>query len=96
MKKMITTVEVWKEWGMFTAYCPELDVASCGHTPEEAKNNLGEVIVIQLEETTRLGTAKDFLGLFNFSCSVEKHDTNPSNTGTIGLPESVKSVLICG
>ena len=71
MKKMITTVEVWKEGGMFTAYCPELDVASCGHTPEEAKKNLGEVIVIQLEETARLGTLKDFLSLFNFSWSVE-------------------------
>ena len=64
---MITTVEVWKEGGMFTAYCTELDTASCGHTPEEAKKNLEEVIVIQLEETARLGTAKDFLGLFNFS-----------------------------
>ncbi|MEA1894974.1 MAG: hypothetical protein U9N36_07215 [Euryarchaeota archaeon] len=46
---------------MFTAYCPELDVASCGHAPEEARKNLGEVIAIQLEETARLGTLKDFL-----------------------------------
>lgn len=46
---MIDTVEVCEEGGMFTAYCSELDVASCGHTPEEAKKNLGEVIVIQLE-----------------------------------------------
>ena len=61
MKKMIATVEVWKEGSMFTAYCPELDVASCGHTPEEAKKNLGEVIAIQLEETAKLGTLKDFL-----------------------------------
>jgi len=52
---MIATVEVWKEREMFTAYCPELDVASCGHTPEEAKKNLGEVIAIQLEETASLG-----------------------------------------
>ena len=89
MKKMITTVEVWKEGSMFTAYCPELDVASCGHTPEEAKKNLGEVIVIQLKETARLGTLKDFLSIFNFSWSAEKHNTNPTNTGTVGLPESV-------
>ena len=40
MKTIIATVEIWKEWGMFTAYCPEFDVASCGHTPEEAKKNL--------------------------------------------------------
>ncbi len=46
---------------MFTAYCPELDVASCGHTSEEAKKNWREVIVIQLEETAKLGTLNDFL-----------------------------------
>ncbi len=46
---------------MFTAYCPELDVASCGHTSKEAKKNLREVIEIQLEETAKLGTLNDFL-----------------------------------
>ena len=61
MKKIIATVEIWKEEGMFTAYCPELDVASCGHTSEEAKKNLREVIEIQLEETAKLGTLNDFL-----------------------------------
>jgi predicted RNase H-like HicB family nuclease len=61
MKKIIATAEIWKEGGMFTAYCPELDVASCGHTSEEAKKNLRDVIEIQLEETAKLGTLKDFL-----------------------------------
>jgi len=37
-----------------------------------------------------------FMSLFNFFRSIEKHDTNPANTGAIGLPEPVKSVLICG
>lgn len=60
MKKIIATVEIWKEGEMFTAYCPELDVASCGHTAEEAKKNLREVIEIQLEETAKLGTLNDF------------------------------------
>jgi predicted RNase H-like HicB family nuclease len=61
MKTIIVTVEIWKEGGMFTSYCPELDIASCGHTPEEAKKNLKEVIAIQLEETAKLGTLNDFL-----------------------------------
>jgi predicted RNase H-like HicB family nuclease len=61
MKKIIATVELWKEGGMFTAYCPELEVASCGHTSEEAKKNLREVIEIQLEETAKLGTLNHFL-----------------------------------
>ncbi len=61
MKRIIATVEMWKEGGMFTAYCHELDIASCGHTPDEAKKNLEEVIEIQIEETAKLGTLKMFL-----------------------------------
>ncbi len=61
MKKIIVTAEIWKEGNMFTAYCPELDVVSCGHSSDEAKKNLSEVIGIQLEETSKLGTLKDFL-----------------------------------
>ena len=61
MKKIIATVELWQEGGMFTSYCPELDITSCGHTVDEAKKNLRVVIEIQLEETAKLGTLKDFL-----------------------------------
>jgi predicted RNase H-like HicB family nuclease len=61
MGKIIVTAEIWKEGDMFTAYCPELDVASCGHSPDGAKKNLSDVIGIQLEETSKLGTLKDFL-----------------------------------
>ena len=46
---------------MYTAYCPELDVASCGSDVEQARKNLLEVIEIQLEETAKLGTLKAFL-----------------------------------
>ncbi len=31
MKRIIATVEIWAEGGIFTSYCPELDIASCGH-----------------------------------------------------------------
>ena len=61
MKKIVVTIEIWEEGNMFTSYCPELNVASCGHTGEEAKKNLIEVIEIQLEETAKLGTSKSFL-----------------------------------
>ena len=46
---------------MYTAYCPELDVVSCGRSVEEAGKNLIEAIEIQLEETDRLGTLEAFL-----------------------------------
>ena len=61
MRDLITTAEIWKEGGMYTSYCPELDIASCGHTLEEAKKNLLEVISIQLEETAKMGTLDEFL-----------------------------------
>ena len=61
MKNLVVTEEIWKEGNMYTAYCPELDVASCGRDIEEARNNLLEVIEIQLEETTKLETLKSFL-----------------------------------
>ena len=61
MKNLVVTEEIWKEGNMYTAYCPELDVASCGRDIKEARNNLLEVIEIQLEETAQLGTLKTFL-----------------------------------
>ena len=61
MKNLIVTEEIWKEGKMYTAYCPELDVASCGKTVEQARKNLLEVIQIQLEETSKLGTLTAFL-----------------------------------
>ena len=59
MKNLVVTEEVWKEGNMYTAYCPELDVVSCGADLEEARKNLLEVIDIQLEEAAKLGTLKD-------------------------------------
>jgi len=69
MKNLVVTEEIWKEGNMYTAYCPELDVASCGTTIEEAQKNLLEVIEIQLEETTRLGTLKTFLEDAGYDCA---------------------------
>ena len=48
--KLKLTEELWKEGNMYVTYCPELDIASCGETVDQAKKNLGEVILINLEE----------------------------------------------
>ena len=61
MKNLVVTEEIWKEGNMYTAYCPELDVASCGKNIEEARKNLLEVIEIHLEEAAKLGILKAFL-----------------------------------
>ena len=39
----------------FVSYCPELDVSSCGGTIEEALDNLGEAIEVQISELGDLG-----------------------------------------
>ena len=46
---------------MYVSYCPELDVASCGEDVEQAKKNLVETIIINIEETKKLGTFEQFL-----------------------------------
>jgi predicted RNase H-like HicB family nuclease len=59
--KLKLTEELWKEGNMYVSYCPELDIASCGETMEQAKKNLGEVIQINLEEAQKIGTLEDLL-----------------------------------
>lgn len=60
-KRIIVSEQIWKEGGMYTSYCPELDVASCGRTVDEAKKNLREALEIFIEETSKMGTLKDLL-----------------------------------
>lgn len=62
-KKLILTGEIWQEGEMYTSYCPELDVASCGYTEEEARRSLLEVIEILIEETSKMGTLQEILGV---------------------------------
>ena len=61
MKKIIVSEQIWKEGNMYTSYCPELDVASCGRTVEEARKNLKEALEIFVEETSKLGTLEEIL-----------------------------------
>ncbi len=59
--KIKVTEEIWKEGGMYVAYCPELDMASCGESIEDAKNNLKEVISINFVECKKVGTLDQLL-----------------------------------
>jgi hypothetical protein len=52
---------MFKENGMFVAYCPELDLSSCGKNLTEAKNNLLEATRLFMEESLKMGTLKDIL-----------------------------------
>ncbi len=39
---------VTQEGKQYSAWCPELDIASCGDTPEEAIKNLGDAVELYL------------------------------------------------
>lgn len=52
---------IFKEGPAFVSYCPELGVASCGDTVEEARRRLAEAVRLFLEESQRMGTLQDIL-----------------------------------
>lgn len=55
------TALIFKEGETFVSYCPELGVASCGETIEEARRRLPEAVRLFLEESQRMGTLEDIL-----------------------------------
>ena len=55
------TVEVWQKGAWYIAKCPELDFVAQGRDAEEAKRNLLEVMEIQFEEMSELGTLEEYL-----------------------------------
>ena len=59
--KLKLAEELWRERDIYVSYCPELDMASCGETFDQAKKNLKEVILINLEEAQKLGTLHNLL-----------------------------------
>jgi predicted RNase H-like HicB family nuclease len=52
---------VFKEGKTFIAYCPKLDVSSCGNTIDEARKNLKTAVRLFLEEAHKMGTFEDIL-----------------------------------
>jgi predicted RNase H-like HicB family nuclease len=66
LRKIKLTEEIWKEGGMYVSYCPELDIASCGETIDQAKKNLIEVVEINIEETKKKGIFNQFLSEAGF------------------------------
>jgi len=52
---------VFREGDSYVAYCPELDVSSCGHDVDEARANLKTAVRLFIEETERLGTLDQVL-----------------------------------
>ncbi len=62
MKTNLTfTAQIFKEGKQYVSLNPELEVASCGDTPEEAKTRLREAISLFLEVAEEMGTLDTIL-----------------------------------
>ena len=59
MRKFSLTATMWDEEGVYVSKCPELGVASCGDTPEEALSNLKEAVELYLDNARELGIIED-------------------------------------
>lgn len=57
---------VFKENETYVAYCPELDVSSCGNNVGHAKEMLKTAVRLFLEEAEKSGTLEDILEESNY------------------------------
>jgi len=53
------TAVIWKEDEGFVSLCPELGVASCGDSVEDAARMLAEAVSLFLENARELGIAEE-------------------------------------
>ena len=59
MKALGFTAVVWREGKSYVSKCPELGVASCGDTFEEAIENLKEAVALYVENAKQLNLMED-------------------------------------
>jgi len=53
------TATVWQEGDQYVSRCPELGVASCGDTPDQALRELQEAVELYLENAKMLDLLPD-------------------------------------
>jgi len=76
---------IFNEEGTFVAYCPELDISSCGNTVEHAKEMLKTAVRLFIEESEKMGTLTDIL---------EEAKYNKDQTGRWVPPKLVATELV--
>ncbi len=54
-------VIIFMEDETYVAYCPELDLSSCGNSVEHAKEMLNTAVRLFIEEAEKIGTLEDIL-----------------------------------
>jgi predicted RNase H-like HicB family nuclease len=61
MPKISFTTHIFKEGDVFVAHAPELDVSSCGATPEAARKNIQDAVRGFLQTSQEMGTLREIL-----------------------------------
>lgn len=61
MQDVSFTVHIFKEGETYVAYVPELDVSSCGTTPDQARRNIQDAVRGFLEASDEIGTLQEIL-----------------------------------
>jgi predicted RNase H-like HicB family nuclease len=85
-----------QEGDVVIAYCPELDVSTCGYTVEEARANLQTALRLFLEEAATMGTLKDILAEagYNVDNAVMQSPTISVERQELILAETVAEYLV--
>ncbi|MEW6771959.1 MAG: type II toxin-antitoxin system HicB family antitoxin [Bacillota bacterium] len=61
MKQFTFSSIVFREGATYVAYSPRLEVASCGKTINEARENLKTAVRLFIEEAEKMGTLEEIL-----------------------------------
>jgi predicted RNase H-like HicB family nuclease len=71
--KMNFDMIVFLEGQTYVAYCPELDLSSCGNSVTHAKEMLRTAIRLFLEEAEKMGTLEDILSEIHYTVNHDGH-----------------------
>ncbi len=93
MKTYKFTSIIWKEKEDYVSKCPELGVASCGSSIEEALENLKEAVELYIENARELrchvGSDLETNTVSNYQCSIFQFRSGracSANNADQGLP----------
>ena len=83
---MLTTI-VKKQRNRYSAWCPELDIASEGDSIDEAQKNLKEAVQCQVEAMIEAGDLNTLLEKIGITKEdLKKHKISETFSGTFEVP----------
>jgi hypothetical protein len=88
-KNVHFTGEIFKEGEAYVAYCPELDISSCGPDMNAARKNLLEATRLFMEESLKLGTLKEILEESGYNMDEEELNSPLIETDKLELKMEV-------